>query len=358
MPTAHAPEPDPLQQEQDPLPALNNNGHVGHCSRCLGGLPASLVELDTSRMAVAFYCLGTLDLTGLAPRRISETDRASWRAWIWEQYADGGFRPGPSVGRDADPAQPGAAPHLIMTYCALLSLAVLRDDFGALDRAAVARTVGACQDDEGGFATAPGAGDADLRMSYCAFVVCALLCDWSAVDVPRALAYVRRCRTYEGGYGQTPRGEAIGGPTYCALACLRLAPGSAGALSAAQRAATVRWLLGLQSGGGGGFAGRTGKVPDACYGFWCGAALAIVEGDFLMDRRALGMFLAQCQYKFGGIAKAPGEHPDPYHTYLAIAAAAIAAPDPAWSLQPLDPLINATHETSQWAREHVPAPGR
>ena len=31
-------------------------------------------------------------------------------------------------------------------------------------------------------------------------------------------------------------------------------------------------------------------------------------GD-LLDARALGAFLAQCQYKFGGISKAPGEHP-------------------------------------------------
>lgn len=44
---------------------------------------------------------------------------------------------------------------------------------------------------------------------------------------------------------------------------------------------------------------------------------------------------------------------DPYHTYLSIAAAAIVSPDPAWGLLPLDPLINATHETARWAKEHV-----
>jgi hypothetical protein len=37
-----------------------------------------------------------------------------------------------------------------MTYCALLALAVLRDDYTLLDRAALARMVGACQDEEGG----------------------------------------------------------------------------------------------------------------------------------------------------------------------------------------------------------------
>ena len=40
-----------------------------------------------------------------------------------------------------------------MTYCALLALAVLRDDYAKLDRAALARLVGACQDADGGCVT-------------------------------------------------------------------------------------------------------------------------------------------------------------------------------------------------------------
>jgi geranylgeranyl transferase type-1 subunit beta len=225
-----------------------------------------------------------------------------------------------------------------MTYCALLALAVLRDDYALLDRAALKRMVGACQDADGGcvffassifiimatsilvddgwsmaglcarFVTMPGAGDADLRMTYCAFAVCALLGDWSCIDLPRALSYIQRCRvrvpylsptpfrlyqtrvyknpqTYEGGYAQTPLGESLGGPTYCALAALHLVPADHACAPQAhlQRAewhATVRWLVHMQaealaSVGGGGFAGRTNKLADACYGFWCGAALAV-----------------------------------------------------------------------------------
>ena len=40
----------------------------------------------------------------------------------------------------------------------------------------------------------PGVDDADLRMTYCAFVVCALLDDWSCIDLPRAISYIHRCR--------------------------------------------------------------------------------------------------------------------------------------------------------------------
>ena len=37
-------------------------------------------------MAIAFYCLGVLDVTSLAERQISPTDRKSWKEWIWDQY--------------------------------------------------------------------------------------------------------------------------------------------------------------------------------------------------------------------------------------------------------------------------------
>lgn len=168
----------------------------------------------------------------------------------------------------------------------------------------------------------PGEDDADLRMTYCAFVVCALLGDWSCIDVPRALSYIHRCRvrglpffssphlpvqlvscmmksqTYEGGYGQTPQGESLGGPTYCALAALHLVPADHACapqarLQRAERDATVHWLLHMQvealaSVGGGGFAGRTNKLADACYGFWCGAALAVRT---VHDRYPLSLLL-------------------------------------------------------------------
>jgi hypothetical protein len=38
------------------------------------------------RMAIAFYCLGTLDVTGSAEQKISPTDRESWKEWIWDQH--------------------------------------------------------------------------------------------------------------------------------------------------------------------------------------------------------------------------------------------------------------------------------
>ncbi|TFY73953.1 hypothetical protein EWM64_g10059 [Hericium alpestre] len=166
---------------------------------------------------------------------------------------------------------------MIMTYTAILSLAILRDDFLQLDRTGIVRFIASCQDSDGSFSTTPGAGDSDLRMSYCAFALSSMLDDWSGIDIPRALAFVKQCR--------------------------------------------------------------------------------ILNENELIDTAALRSFVARCQYKYGGIAKAPGEHPDPYHTYLTSAALAINPPGPEdqlWTLQSLDMLLNTTIETSQWMREHVP----
>jgi geranylgeranyl transferase type-1 subunit beta len=33
-----------------------------------------------------------------------------------------------------------------------------------------------------------------MRLTYCAFVICTLLNDWSGVNVEKALEFVRRCR--------------------------------------------------------------------------------------------------------------------------------------------------------------------
>ena len=45
-------------------------------------------------------------------------------------------------------------------------------------------------------------------------------------------------------------------------------------LTPSERQETIVWLLRNQDQAGG-FCGRTGKDADACYCFWCGAALQV-----------------------------------------------------------------------------------
>ncbi|THV03630.1 terpenoid cyclases/Protein prenyltransferase [Dendrothele bispora CBS 962.96] len=360
------------------LPRLARIGHAGHVKRCLSGLPDSQVDLDSSRLAIVFYCIGSLDLLGLIPDKIAQGDLDMWREWIWGQYVSGpygsGFRPSPFMafstgGPSTSDPNSTDAPHIIMTYTALIALAILRDDFSRLDRRGLVNLLRSCQRPDGSFKTVPGDVDteSDLRTLYCAFVISSLLDNWEGVDVAKALEYVKGCRTYEGGYGISTGFEAQGGPTYIALASIYLAPPSPPAsspkyrLTREEKDKTISWLVRMQDPSGG-FCGRTNKTADACYCFWCGAALKILGADHLVDSRALVTFLADCQFKYGGIAKAPGEHPDPYHTYLSLAALSMYPPpfsnanennNASWIFEPLDPLINAKEETAKWAREKV-----
>ncbi|KZV64139.1 terpenoid cyclases/Protein prenyltransferase [Peniophora sp. CONT] len=364
------------------LPPLALKRHVAQSNRCLAGLPDRFLDIDASRMALGFYCLSSLDVLGARETRISNVDREAWIDWIWEQQAPGGgFRPGPfatidqgrssKASRSELPPRDGStstsepvpeddtAPgHLIMTYCALLSLAVLRAEFTELNRAGLKRFVSACQGPDGGFSTlaltAYPYADADLRMLYCACVICNLLDDWTCIDTSAAVGFVRKCRTYEGGYAQGPGGEALGGTSYCAIAALDLLGKPP---SGKERGQTVRWLMQMQQPDGG-FSGRIGKISDACYCFWQVAALEILGArEGTLDADLLASYLASCQHVYGGIGKAPGEMADPYHTYLSLAVLSIAPPsngDASWKLAPVDPRINGTAETVAWAQSRIP----
>ncbi|CEL62723.1 protein geranylgeranyltransferase type I, beta subunit [Rhizoctonia solani AG-1 IB] len=342
------------------LGPLKRNMHTALNYRCLGGLGSGAVEADDSRMAVVFYSLAALDLCGVSGSKLTEKDRAEWLQWIWAQYTHApggaGFRGGDSlVLPKPNPEAPTqASPSLIMTYAAVLSLAILRDDFSQLDKPALLRFVASCQNTDGSFSALSHDTVGDLRVVYTAFVICYLLDDWTSIDAPAAISFIDRCRSYEGGYGQSPAGEAHGGTTYCALASLYLCPLVDGTgLTGKAKKTTIRWLSHHQTTG---FCGRTGKTPDSCYSFWCGASLKILEASECVDAEANAQFISQCQFQFGGIAKVPKERPDPLHSYLSIASLALYPPaggDDSWRLRPLIAALNAEESTAEWLITHL-----
>jgi hypothetical protein len=40
-----------------------------------------------TRLALAFYCIGSLDLLGVIEEQIPASDRQLWREWLWQQQA-------------------------------------------------------------------------------------------------------------------------------------------------------------------------------------------------------------------------------------------------------------------------------
>lgn len=54
------------------------------------------------RIAVGFYTLGAFDILGLLDAKVKPTDRAAWRAWIWEQQVRRPWHAGISARRFGD----------------------------------------------------------------------------------------------------------------------------------------------------------------------------------------------------------------------------------------------------------------
>lgn len=278
--------------------------------------------------------------------------------------AGGGFR-----GSTGDPA--GTPGNLPSTYTALASLALLRAPLDRLDRPALHAFLASCQAPDGSFSPTPdtlGLFQNDVRMAYTASLAAKVAGGKPLFDVPAAVEFVRRCETWEGGYAGRPGIESHGrfavlswanppgGTNYCALAALSLL----GALDKADVAGSSRWLLQRQIGG---FQGRPGKLEDVCYSFWCGGALAVSAGcsrvqAVLTTHQTLGLaslvneepnaqFLLDSQSPIGGFGKEPDVHPDPFHSYLAIAALSLTSAREKLELEEIDPVYNMP----LWARD-------
>ncbi|BEI79949.1 hypothetical protein CcaverHIS002_0104780 [Cutaneotrichosporon cavernicola] len=308
---------------------FKRNAHIAYFKRCLTVLPQAAEEHDVNRVTIAFFSLAGLELLGA----LDHTTRTGWINWLWElQAADGGFRGSPLPG-------PG---HLPSTYTALCSLALLRAPLDRLDRPGLMKFLRACQEEDGSFAPSPGMPGAfqnDTRMSYCAAVTRAVALKGEAedgrikdIDVGAARAFLGRCRTWEGGYASRPGVvEAQGGTTYCAAAGLSLLGG------VEDDGETTRWIVQRQLGG---FQGRPGKLEDVCYSFWCCGALATFDREALVNAPANTSFILDAQSPIGGFGKAPSDFPDPFHSYLALAALALTPAREELGLKAIDAVWN------------------
>ncbi|EGC40398.1 hypothetical protein DICPUDRAFT_146772 [Dictyostelium purpureum] len=201
------------------------------------------------------------------------------------------------------------------TYCALLILKILGDNYERVNKEAIIKSLKFRQRSiDGACSGSPHVGDYDLRHLFTASAVSFMLDDWSAIDKESAIKYILSCLSYEGAFGQTPKQEAHGGPTYCAIASLTLM----GRLDVLEpfKEQLLFWLAKKQITG---FSGRTNKDPDTCYSFWIGASLTMLNRYDLVDFPSIDAFITSAQHEaIGGIAKEPGTLPDIMHSYLSI----------------------------------------
>ncbi|KAF9150573.1 Geranylgeranyl transferase type-1 subunit beta [Linnemannia schmuckeri] len=365
-------------------PTFQREKHIQYFKRTLQMLPEPYTSQDTFRMTLGLFAIGGLELLGVLEEAISEANRKAWIEWIYSQqripskdspsedddalYGFGGPFSGLAFQENTDGRQnlgcecdshttPYDTAHLTMTYTALLSLIMLGDDLSRVAKEPILKSLRKLQQPNGCFIPCITDYEPDMRFVYCASAVSYILNDWSGVDKPALLNFIRESQTYEHGFAQSPRHEAHGGTTYCAIASLGLMGGDAfldqrtivrqeGETESAfeERRAragfvdlegTRRWCLQRQTTG---FQGRTNKPTDTCYSFWIGGAVAAIGSFDLVNFECNRGFLMETQHKaFGGFGKWVDTYPDVLHSYMGIASLALMG-EP--GIRPLEPLLN------------------
>ncbi|PKY01243.1 geranylgeranyl transferase type 2 subunit beta [Aspergillus campestris IBT 28561] len=225
------------------------------------------------------------------------------------QHESGGF--GAAPGHDAHMLYTVSAVQVLVTLDAVDEL----DKRGRANKQKVASYIAGLQDGETGSFMGDEWGEKDTRFLYGALNALSLLGLLDTVDVPRAVAYVQQCENLDGGYGICPGAESHAGQVFTCV----------GALAIAQRLDLVNkdrlggWLSERQVEEGG-FNGRPEKLPDACYSWWVGASLAMIDRLHWIDGSKLAAFILRCQDpENGGFGDRPGNVVDVFHTHFSVA---------------------------------------
>ncbi|KAG6828132.1 hypothetical protein H0H92_009086 [Tricholoma furcatifolium] len=350
------------------------------------GFPSGYTSQDASQPWLMFWLVQAFSVlqVGIDPgnrQRIINKILAT-------QHPDGGFAGGP-----------GQSAHLLPNYAAICTLAIVGrpgpgGGWDQIDRKKMYQFFMSLKQSDGSFLVGRHA-EVDVRGIYCLLIVATLLDILTPELVDGTASFIASCQTYEGGFASAsqpyyavpsippssspsletpplrvldnPRpalGEAHGGYTFCALAAwVLLQPFENTAAHAVatepriDQARLLRWLVMMQGSEIelGGFKGRTNKLVDGCYSWWCGGAFALLESlgvgagadadakrdaakerresadeevevegegeqwddadDSLFNRRALQEYLLYAgQHPAGGLRDKPPKNADAYHT--------------------------------------------
>jgi len=336
------------------MSTLDHARHAKYFARFLEVLPASMGSQDSSRVTIAFFSVSGMDILDkldlLSGERKDEIiDWVYSLQFVSENYPErAGIMGSSMLLADVGP-ESGLHDmkfgHLAMTYTGIGILLALGDDLKRLERQAIIKGVASCQKPDGSFSATSEGNENDMRFVYCAACICAMLDDWTGVDVDKMVDYIKSCVRYDYGISQHEEMESHGGTTFCALAALELS----GRLSDFPETTIdrmVRWLMFRQDEG---FNGRPNKPMDTCYSFWIGAALKILNAFQYTDFDANRNYLMSTQnLPVGGFAKWPGVPADPFHTYFALCGLSFIK-EP--GILPVMPSLNISMRAYDWMKE-------
>ncbi|KAG8231321.1 hypothetical protein J437_LFUL011146 [Ladona fulva] len=323
--------------------------HVKYFLRNLKLMPARASSYDSTRLALAFFCISGLDILKSLDV-FDEAERKSTIDWIygllvepispergddWDRCGFMGSSTFKFATDGSNEPSPYSSGHLTMTYTGLATLLILGDDLSRVNRRALSAGVRALQQENGSFCASLEGSENDMRFVYCAAAVCYILQDWSGMDVQKAVNYILNSISYDYGFGEGPDLEAHGGTTYCAVAALSLMGQLETCLSSKQLNGLRRWCISRQMSG---FQGRPNKPVDTCYSFWVGATLKLLGVYHLIDYdQNKELLLSSQDSTIGGFSKWVDSDPDPMHTFLGLGGLALMSDE---DLEEVHPGLN------------------
>lgn len=315
--------------------------HILYFKNHLNYLPHPYVSFDSSRLTAVYFCVVALDMLGaldhidrlgilefIYAMQIPCNEKNSKGESVGSLFLGQNFREVIACCDDVDINSlicPEISPirsnsccsqgNLAATYTALVTLLTFEDDLSRINVKVLLKDVGALQQLDGCFRATYEGSEFDTRFLYCACAICAILDDWTFIDIDKAVEYILSCISYEGGISLHPGSEAHGGSTYCGIAALCLM-NRMNMLGNERIKKMTQWCLQRQIGG---YQGRTNKAADSCYSFWIGSSLVLLQSFQDTDFDSTSNYLFKsCQNLYGGFSKNDSQYPDILHSFYSI----------------------------------------
>ncbi|KAK0538635.1 Rab geranylgeranyltransferase [Tilletia horrida] len=194
------------------------------------------------------------------------------------------------------------------------------------------------QPDDGSFVGDASGLENDTRFLYCAVQALTLLGALDRLDRTQTVAYVERCRNFDGGFGTRVGSESHAGQVFVCVATLTLLDALPPPTSPLHQSLSA-WLSERQILPSGGLNGRPQKLEDVCYSWWVLSSLSMLGRLHWIDGQRLRTFILSCQDdEVGGLADREGNVSDVFHTLFGVAGlsllgdASIAEVDPVFCL--------------------------
>ncbi len=342
--------------------------HIKYFKRCLDILPSRLQKEDSNKLMIVYCCIGGLSLLNY---KFSSIERQNYTDFIYSHYLSSGEGFRGSMTHALPKSTRYDPPTVANTYCALCILLMLEEDYSErLDKEGMMKYLKKCQTRDGGFKSIVDIneqpfGDGDLRQTYMACCIRSMLkYEGGENDIAIDLIekYIKNQVVFDGGIGI---GESHAGYGFCGLASLKLI----GKLKIDEWDKTLDWLAHrqldfnkynddlinyefLDQVDKGAHNGRENKFGDTCYSYWCAGALSLFNKEFFINDELNELYLLTKTQNLiiGGFAKTDSDDPDPYHSFLGLAALTIIESQTKKLLNPIDPTLSITQTATNFLK--------